>query len=200
MKLTVLATATVLSVAVLAACGGDNKSVTTSTASGAGAATTTASGSATTSRSSSATTGGSGSDADTTAPSFSGDSNNKFCQTARDLENSDLGSSLSGDTSNLKEDLQKIHGAFDDLKSSAPSEIKDDVATLASAFDKLDAFWAQYDYDQAKLTAAATKDPALVEQATSAIADPAFTTAAGRITAYASQVCGISDDSTATSA
>ena len=151
-------------------------------------------------RSSSATTATSGSDADTTAPSFSGDSNNKFCQTARDLQNSDLGASLSGDAGNLKDDLQKIHSAFDDLKSSAPSEIKDDVATLASAFDKLDSFWAQYDYDQAKLTAAATKDPALVQQATSAIADPAFTTAAGRITAYAAQVCGIADDSTVTSA
>jgi len=196
MKLTVLATATVLSVAVLAACGGDNKSVTTSTASGAGAATTTA----TASGSSATTAASSGSDADTTAPSFSGDSNNEFCQTARDLENSDIGASLSGDAGNLKDDLQKIHSAFDDLKNSAPSEIKDDVATLASAFDKLDSFWAQYDYDQAKLTAAATKDPALVEQATAAIADPAFTTAAGRITAYAAQVCGIADDSTVTSA
>jgi hypothetical protein len=198
MKLSVLASATVLSVALLAACGGDNKSVTASSAAGAGSATTTAT---TSGGSSSATTSGSGSDADsTTAPSFSGDSNNKFCQTARDLESSDIGNAISGQGGDLKADLQKVHAAFDDLKNSAPSEIKDDVATLSAAFDTLDAFWAKYDYDQAKLTAAATKDPALVEQATAAIADPAFTTAAGRITAYATQVCGLSDDSTSTSA
>jgi hypothetical protein len=198
MKLSILATATVLSVTVLAACGGDNKSVTASTASGAGAATTTAS---TSGSGSSATTSGSSSDAgSTTTPSFSGDSNNKFCQTARDLESSDIGNAISGEGGDLKADLQKIHTAFDDLKNSAPSEIKDDVATLATAFDKLDSFWAKYDYDQAKLTAAATKDPALLEQATAAIGDPAFTTAAGRITAYAAQVCGLTDDATSTSA
>jgi hypothetical protein len=200
MKIAAVTAAAALTALLVAGCGGDNKSVSTSTAAGSGAAATAAATTATTDSGATATTSGSGSDGDsTTAPSFSGDSDNKFCQTARDLENSDLGESLSGQGGDLKADLQKIRSAFDDLKNSAPSEIKDDVATLASAFEQLDSFWAKYDYDQAKLTAAAAKDPSLVAQATSALTDADVATATGRITAYATQVCGI-DDSTATSA
>src|SRR5699024_6514440 len=126
----------------------------------AGATTTAASsGSAPTTAATTATTSGSGSDSgSTTTPSFSGDKNNEFCQTARDLQNSDLGSALSGE-GDLKQTLQTARKALDDLKSSAPSDIKADVNTLAAAFDNLDAFYAKYDYDQTKLAAAAQKDP-----------------------------------------
>jgi hypothetical protein len=201
MKIAAVTAAAALTALLVAGCGGDNKSVSTSTAAASGGAASTAAGTATTARGgTAATTAASSSGGDsTTAPSFSGDSNNKFCQTARDLENSDLGGSLSGEGGDLKGDLQKIRSAFDDLKNSAPSDIKSDVATLATAFDKLDAFYAKYDYDQAKLTAAATKDPAVLAEATSALTDADVATATSRITAYAAQVCGI-DDSSSTSA
>jgi hypothetical protein len=192
MKIAAVTAAAALTALLVAGCGGDNKSVTTSTAAASGGAATTA----TTARGATATTSNSSGGGDsTTAPSFSGDSNNKFCATARDLENSDLGAALTGQGADLKGALQKIRSAFDELKNSAPSEIKDDVATLASAFEQLDSFWAKYDYDEAKLTAAAAKDPALVAQATSALTDAKVAAATGRITAYASQVCGISDSS-----
>src|SRR3954453_11753900 len=197
MKLSGLAAAALAAV-LLAACGGDNKAVTTTSVAASGSAATTAAGRAGTTTGS---TAGSASNAgSTTAPSFSGDSGNKFCQTARDLQNSDIGNALSGQGGDLKADLQKIRSAFNDLKNSAPSEIKNDVATLAAAFQKLDDFWAKYNYDEAQLTAAAAKDPKLLQEATSALTDPNVASATARITAYAAQVCGIdAGDSTSTS-
>jgi hypothetical protein len=199
MKLSGLAAAALAAV-LLAACGGDNKAVTTTSVAASGGATTTAAGRAGSTTPSTAAASGSNAGS-TTAPSFSGDSGNKFCQTARDLQNSDIGNALSGQGGDLKADLQKIRSAFNDLKNSAPSEIKNDVATLAAAFQKLDDFWAKYNYDEAQLTAAAAKDPKLLQEATSALTDPAMASATGRITAYAAQVCGIdAGDSTSTSA
>jgi hypothetical protein len=198
MKIAAVTAAAALTALLVAGCGGDNKSVSTSTAAASGGAATTATTAAGRATATTSDSSGGGGDS-TTAPSFSGDSNNKFCDTARDLENSDLGDALTGQGGDLKADLQKIRSAFDELKDSAPSEIKADVATLATAFEKLDSFWAKYDYDEAKLTAAAAKDPALVAEATSALTDADVATATGRITAYATQVCGI-DDSSSTSA
>ena len=182
MKIPALTAAAALSVLLIAGCGGDNKSVTATSASGSGTATTTA---ASSSATTTATTSGSGSDAgSTTTPSFSGDSNNEFCQTARDLQSSDLAGALSGE-GDLKTTLQTAKKALDDLKSTAPAEIKADVNTLADAFDKLDQFYAQYDYDQQKLLGRRPKDPAVLEQASNALTNSDFTAAAARVTAYA---------------
>src|SRR5262245_1167793 len=132
MKIAPLAAAVALAALVVAGCGGDNKNAVTTTT--GGAATTAAASSATT-RGASATTSGAGDS--TTAPSFSGSGNNEFCQRARDLEGSDIANALSGE-GDLKATLQGARSALNDLKGSAPSEIKDDVNTLAAAFDKLD--------------------------------------------------------------
>jgi hypothetical protein len=196
MKIAPLAAAVALAALLVAGCGGDNKNAVTTTAASAGAATT-AGGSSATTRPSSATTGGS-TGGSTTAPSFSGSGDNEFCQRARDLEGSDIADALSGE-GDLKATLQTAKSALADLKSSAPAEIKDDVNTLANAFDKLDTFYAKYDYDQAKLLAAAQKDPSVLQEATSALSDPKFEAAASRVAAYGTQVCGI-EDSTTTSA
>jgi hypothetical protein len=201
MKIPALTAVAALSVLLIAGCGGDNKSVTATSGSGSGTATTTAaSSSATTTGGATATSSRSGGDSgSTTTPSFSGDSNNEFCQTARDLESSNIGSALSGE-GDLKTTLQTAKKALDDLKSTAPADIRADVNTLADAFDKLDQFYAKYDYDQQKLLEAAQKDPAVLQQATSAITDSNFEAAAARVTAYGTQVCGLSDDSSSTSA
>jgi len=198
MKIPVVTAAAAFSVLLIAGCGGDNKSVTATSASGSATATTTAaSSSASTAASSSATTGSSSNSGSTTTPSFSGDSNNEFCKTARDLQNSDIGNALSGE-GDLKTTLQTAKKALDDLKNTAPSDIKADVNTLAAAFDKLDAFYAKYDYDQQKLLAAAQKDPSVMQDATAAITDSNFEAAASRVTAYGAQVCGLQDDTTST--
>jgi hypothetical protein len=197
MKIPALTAAAALSVLLIAGCGGDNKSVTATSASGSGTATTAA---ASATATTTATTKGSGADSgSTTTPSFSGDSNNDFCRKARDLESSNIGSALSGE-GDLKTTLQTAKKALDDLKSTAPAEIRADVNTLANAFDKLDQFYAQYGYDQQKVLAAAQKDPTVLQQASSALTDSDFEAAASRLTAYGTQVCGFSDDSSTTSA
>ncbi len=196
MKLAAVTAAAALTALLVTGCGGDNKSVSASTAAASGGAATTA----TTAGGGTATTSGSGSDGDsTTAPSFSGDSNNEFCKKVRDLESSDLGDALSGGGDDLKATLQTAKSALADLKGSAPSEIKDDVNTVASAIEKLDAIYAKYDYDQAKVIAAAQKDPSVLQDVTAAASDTKFVDATTRLTAYGTQVCGI-DDSSSTSA
>ncbi len=193
MKISVLAAAAALTALLLAGCGGDNSSVATATTSSSGAgassATTSDSGSSATTSESSA----SSDDADTTAPSFDGDSNSEFCQAARDLEASDIGTSLTTGEGDLKGDLEKVEAAIGELKDKAPDEIKADIDTFANGVQQIKDFYAKYDYDQAKVLAAAQKDPAVMQQAIAAFSDADFTAASSRIAAYGSQVCGISD-------
>jgi hypothetical protein len=193
MKLAPLAAGVALAALLAAGCGGDNKNAVTTSAASAGAATT-AGGSSATTRASSATSSGSGGGS-TTAPSFSGSGDNEFCRKARAFQGSDLADALSGE-GDLKGTMQTAKSAIEDLKASAPAEIKGDVSTLADAIDKLDAIYAKYDYDQTKLLAAAQKDPSVVQDVTEAVSDPKFEAAATRLAAYGSQVCGIEDSST----
>jgi hypothetical protein len=192
MKISVLAAAAALTALLLAGCGGDNSSVATATTS-AGGSTATTSNSASSATTSSSDSSGTTAEpaADTTAPSFQGNSDNAFCQTARDLQASDIGSTLSGE-GNVKAGLEKIQAAINDLKNKAPNEIKADVNTLATGIQKLNDFYAKYDYDPTKLAAAAQKDPTIL-QSLSDFNNAEFTAATDRITAYGEQVCGISD-------
>jgi hypothetical protein len=193
MKISVLAAAAALTALLLAGCGGDNSTVATATTSAGGStATTNSASSATTSDSASSGTTAEPA-ADTTTPSFSGDSNNEFCQAARELEASDIASTLSGSGADVKAGFEKAQAAIDDLKDKAPSEIKDDVNTLAAGIQKIRDFYAKYDYDQAKIQAAATKDPTVIQDALSGFNNADFEAASARVTAYGAQVCGISD-------
>jgi hypothetical protein len=191
MKASGLVAGAALVALLLAGCGGDNSpsvSVTTATAAG-GSATTSASGSAT-------TASGGSSGATTTSPSYSGNANSDFCNLAKDLSSSDFANSLSDSNTDLKATLDKLNDAINSAKDKAPSEIKNDVATLATAFKQYRDFFAQYDFDVAKLTAAAQKDPKVLQQATDMLSSSDIETADAHITAYAQQVCGISPDTT----
>jgi hypothetical protein len=170
---------------LLAGCGGDNSaSVSNATTSGGNSSATTASSSDSSDDSSSST------------PSFSGDKNSDFCAAAKDIASGDLANALSGDNPDLKAGFQKASDALAKAKDTAPSEIKQDVATVADAFKKYSDFLAQYDYDIAKLTAAAQKDPQVLQQATASLSDSKVDEANNRIVAYAEQVCGITTPTT----
>ncbi len=182
MKAPALVAGAALVALVLAGCGGDNSSPS------AQSPTTTAAG------------GTSGSNASTTSPSFSGSGSSDFCNFAKDLQNSDIGSSLDSDNStNLKADLDKVRDALSQAKDKAPAEIKADVATVADEFQKYNDILAKYDYDPQKLTDAAQKDPQVLQQATAVLGDPKYQAASDRVSAYAEQVCGIKDDTSTTS-
>jgi hypothetical protein len=180
---------------LLAGCGGDNSaSVSSATTTDRSATTAEASSATTSGGSSRATTASStnGSvDASTTTPSFKGNKNSDFCNAAKDIASGDLANALSGDSPDLKAGFQKASDALAKAKDTAPSEIKQDVVTVADAFKKYSDFLAQYDYDIAKLTAAAQKDPKVLQQATEGLSDPKIDEANNRIVAYAEQVCGI---------
>ena len=198
MKFSALAAGAALTALLLAGCGGDNGSPvgaalgSTTTARSATSATSASGGSVTTESSSSDPS------SDTTPPTFEGNSNSDFCNAARDLQTSDLGSTLSGAEGDLEADLQKIDDAVSELTDKAPSEIKDDINTFGEGITKLKEFYAKYDYDQAKILEAAQSDPQVLAEATAGFTDANFEAALSRITAYSSQVCGITDDSTDT--
>src|SRR5262249_12666194 len=196
MKASGLVAGAALVALLLAGCGGDNSaSVSVTTASGAGVANSVR-GSATTSGGSSSASTVTTSGGTTTTPSFSGNKNSDFCNVARELTSSDFASSLNDANPDLKAGLNQINDALARAKNSAPSEIKGDVTTLADALKKYSDFLAKYDYDIAKITQAAQKDPTVLQQATDALSDPKIEQASSRIEAYATQVCGITTPST----
>jgi hypothetical protein len=185
MKASGLAAGAALVALLLAGCGGDNSPSATPAAT-----------SATTSGGSSQTTASGGGDASTTSPSFSGSGNSDFCGFAKDLENSDLANGLTGENADLKGAFTQLNDALSKAEDKAPSEIKADIKTMGDAFKQYSDVLAKYDYDVAKLTAAAQKDPQVLAQATALLSDPKVEEASTRVTAYAEQVCGITTDTT----
>jgi hypothetical protein len=161
---------------LLAGCGGDNSASVSS---------------ATTSRGSATTSGASSASGTTTTPSFKGDKNSDFCDVAKDIASGDIANGLTADTSDMKSGIQKANDTLAKAKDSAPTEIKQDVATVADAFKKFSDLLAKYDYDLGKLSAAAQKDPQLQQQATDVLNDSKVEDANNRIVAYAEQVCGV---------
>jgi hypothetical protein len=176
MKAPALVAGAALVALVLTGCGGDNSSST------AASSPTTAA-----------------SNANATTPSFTGSGSSDFCNFAKDLESSDIANSLTGDSTNVKDDLAKVRAALAQAKAKAPDEIKADVATVADAFQKYDDLLAKYGYDTQKLTDAAQKNPQVLAQATAVLDDSKFAAASERVSAYAQQVCGIKDDTSTTS-
>ena len=186
---------------LLAGCGGDNSASVSSATNTGGSASTAGASSATTARDSSTATAAasasaSSDDASTTAPSFKGDANSDFCTYVKQIANSDLAANLGEDSSKLKDDLAQVTDVLAKAQSKAPPEIKDDLATVANGIKQYRDFLAQYDFDVAKLTAAAQKDPTVIQKVTDALSDPKFAAASTRIEAYGQQVCGLSTTTT----
>ena len=184
---------------LLAGCGGDNSASVSSATTSGGSATTARASSATTARNSSATTASptdSSDDASTTTPSFKGDANSDFCSFVKQIANSDLAANLGSDPSKLKDDLAQVTDVLSKAQSKAPPEIKDDITTVADGIKQYRDFLAQYDYDVAKLTAAAQKDPTVIQKVSDAFSDPKFEQASTRIEAYGQQVCGLTTSTT----
>jgi hypothetical protein len=162
---------------LLAGCGGDNSASVSS---------------ATTAEASSApTSGGSSDSGTTTSPSFKGDKNSDFCDVAKEIASGEIANGLTADSSNMKSGIQKANDTLAKAEDSAPSEIKQDVTTVADAFKKFSELLAKYDYDLSKLSAAAQNDPQLRQQATDVLSDTKVDDANNRIVAYAEQVCGV---------
>jgi hypothetical protein len=169
----------------LAACGGSD-SKTTSVADGS-TKTTLASGSA------AATAGGSTSDAATTTIAFKGSGSGSLCDYGKDIESSSALTDAFGgktDAKSLKDGFSKTLDVINTAVGKAPSEIKADLQTLQAGFKQIAAFYATYDYDVTKLTAAMQKDPSLVSKI-DALNSDAYSAASDRVDAYFAQVCGI---------
>lgn len=89
-----------------------------------------------------------------------------------------------------KATFDKIEEIISNVQAKAPAEIKDDVATVAKNFQDVRAIFAQYDFDIAKLTSAATADPSLTAKL-EALNDDEFNAASQRVNTYLQETCGI---------
>ncbi|MEO8692425.1 MAG: hypothetical protein ABI658_02850 [Acidimicrobiales bacterium] len=180
---TLLTSATLLCLFALAACGGGDDTKTTA-----------ADGSSTpTSTSATASGGGSASGVTTTTIEFKGSGSGNLCDYAKDIESSktleDAFSSKS-DTKTLKDGFSKMQDVMNTAVGKAPSEIKADLQTLQKGFKAIGDFYASYDYDVTKLTAAIQKDPTIANKL--AVLDSAdYSAASDRVDAYFEKVCGI---------
>lgn len=186
---TLLTSATLLlCLLALAACGGDDKSTTV--ADGSTASTTTLSGAA-------AGTGGSNAGVTTTTVEFKGSGSGNLCDYAKDIEGSSaLEDAFTGktDTKTLKDGFSKTLDIINTAVGKAPSEIKADLQTLQKGFKAVNDFYASYDYDITKLTAAAQKDPSIASKL-SALDSTDYNAASDRVDAYFEKVCGIKSSS-----
>ncbi len=107
-------------------------------------------------------------------PTYTGDPNSEFCSVARaNLDRlREIGASLAGG-GDLDQLLRDAAPTVRQAVALAPAEIKGDVTVLADGFDKLLASLSTGEAD------------------TSVVLDPKFSQAAGNLTAYGRQVCGI---------
>ena len=89
-----------------------------------------------------------------------------------------------------KATFDKIDEIISNVQAKAPAEIKDDVATVAKNFQDVRAIFAQYDFDIAKLTSAATADSTLTDKLQALNSDE-FNAASQRVNTYLQEKCGI---------
>jgi hypothetical protein len=174
---------------VFAACGGDDDDDSNAS----GSTDTTARSSRTTQAAEDATDDTTADDATDTTIDFSGKGSKEFCNFAKDKLNDFNDVDFSGSSGDLEQQLGDFKKALDDLADRAPSEIEADVRVMGEVIDKLDEFYAQFDYDPTKLQEAATKDPQKLAQFTELLSDPKFEEASTRLSAYSEQECGITE-------
>jgi len=111
-----------------------------------------------------------------------------LCANARELES--LGS---GDALNDldEETFTRLTDLVDGVRENAPDEIQADLETVADGFAEVREIFEEYDYDLAKLGAAAATDPELTERLES-FGGEEFTDAGERVSAYLQEECGLS--------
>ncbi|MEP6659987.1 MAG: hypothetical protein ABJD24_08730 [Acidimicrobiales bacterium] len=121
--------------------------------------------------------------------SFTGKGSDAVCNYAKDLEATDFGGDSTSAT-DLKASFTKIEEVLNNIKDKAPDEIKADVDTMFTGYQKLIDLYKKYDYDTAKMVAAAANDPDLAAQF-AGISSAEMTAATARVSAYFSNVCGL---------
>jgi lipoate synthase len=119
--------------------------------------------------------------------SDNGSSSGDVCTYAKQLERSMTPESLASPD---KATFDKLEAIMSNVQASSPAGIKDDVATVAKNFRDVRAFFAQYDFDIAKLTSAVQADPSLTEKLQALNSDE-FKAAGGRLDTYFKEKCGI---------
>ena len=111
-----------------------------------------------------------------------------LCANARELESLGSGDALD----NLDEEtFTKLTDLVDGVRENAPDEIQADLETVADGFAEVREIFEEYDYDLAKLGAAAATDPQLTERLES-FGGEDFTGASERVSTYLQEECGLS--------
>jgi hypothetical protein len=147
---------------LVAGCGGSKGSSTTASTAAKSTTTVSANGS-------------------TTAPTFSGSKNSKYCDLARQFDSA-VSSPITSDPKALFQQFDTFSAQF---LAVVPGQIKTDAETVINALKQLETAYKAANYDATKV------DPS----ALSALTDPKFKAAADRIDAYDSEVCGITTTS-----
>jgi hypothetical protein len=113
---------------------------------------------------------------------YTGNPDSRFCQLASDVTDrfENLGAALQGGADTLKSEVTGLKAVVDEAKDSAPAALKDDVDSLANAFNQ---FVGQVQ--------AANYDPKAAAAAVSKLGTSNVQTAGAHLQAYGEQVCGI---------
>ena len=133
----------------------------------------------------SSTAGGSGSDTTTTIK-VSGDSGSSFCNLVRGELSAFTGTDFTGTSpTDLKKRYENISSVLSDAESKAPSQIKGDLETFSTAFDKVAKALSDANYDYTKLSPTTF----------AGLDTPAVKAASNHIEQYFTQVCHINTSS-----
>jgi hypothetical protein len=129
-----------------------------------------------------------GSDGGSDSGGDGGGNSADLCENARELEALSSGDALN----DLNEEtFTKVTDLVDGVRENAPDEIQGDLETVANGFADVQEIFAEYDYDLAKLGAAAAADPELTERLES-FGGEEFTSASERVSTYLQEECGLS--------
>jgi hypothetical protein len=117
-----------------------------------------------------------------------GGSSEDLCANARELEALGSGDAL---TDLNEETFTRLNELVAGVKENAPDEIQADLETVSTGFADVQEIFAEYDYDLAKLGAAAAADPELTERLES-FGGEEFTGASERVSTYLQEECNLS--------
>jgi hypothetical protein len=111
-----------------------------------------------------------------------------LCTNARELGALGSGDAL---TDLNEETFTTLNELVAGVKENAPDEIQADLETVSTGFADVQEIFAEYDYDLAKLGAAAAADPELTQRLES-FGGEEFTSASERVTTYLQEECNLS--------
>ncbi len=128
---------------------------------------------------------------DTVDTNFSGDGSGPFCDLVRKLDAEDPMTAAfdSTDPAQAKQLWSEISSTFATLADIAPDEIAPEVTMLGGAFQKMDQFFAKYNYDMKAAGTAMQTDTEMV--ALFSGDDQTMQNASDRLDAYGTKVCGL---------